>query len=174
MTSWGKKTHTHIFLSFISPSFTFGNGCCHVTRINGRSGNEPKPFNPVLLYNANVFLSNVPKYANDHLQQGAVNTYQKCDQTFLKKSLCAHSCSISPLPLLSQLPSPPPLRSPLLRGFIPQVGCQPVTTLQCAGWKGILDKASNRRRAGTDQLRVHAVQPPFLDTTDPQLAVQPG
>lgn len=52
-----KKTHaTHIFLSFVSLTFTFENECCPIIKINGRSGNEPKPFHPALLYNAKVFL----------------------------------------------------------------------------------------------------------------------
>lgn len=80
--------------------------CCHVTKINGRSGNEPKPFNPVFLYNANVFLPNIPKYANDHLQYkfSGSYTYQKCNQTFLKESFYAHK--LFHIPASSSLTAP--------------------------------------------------------------------
>lgn len=53
--------------------------------------------------------------------QGAVNTYQKRNQTFLKASICAHT----PLHILasSSLTASPPLCSGFPGGFIPQVGC---------------------------------------------------
>lgn len=121
-----EKKNTNIFLFFVSPSFTFGNGCCHITRINGRSGNEPKPFNPVLLYNANVFLPNAPKYANHHLQHKFSGSYKHLPKflpTFLKESVCAHKL----LHVLASSPLTTPqapcfvISSP--RGFFPQVGC---------------------------------------------------
>lgn len=51
--------------------------------------------------------------------QGAVEYVPKCDQTFLRRSLCA--CNL--LPLLSQLPRPPPLWA-LLGASSPRWGVQ--------------------------------------------------
>lgn len=103
-----------------------GNGCCHIT-INSRFGNETKPSNPVLLYNANVFPSNVPKYANDHLQYNISGSCKHLTKNVIKlfsRQVSVHTNrSISWLPLLSQLPRPPPLCSRFPGGFIPQVGC---------------------------------------------------
>lgn len=139
-----ENKNTHVFLFFISLGFTFGNRCCHVTKINGRSGNEPKPFNPVFLYNANVFLPNIPKYANVTCStnfQGAILT-KNVIKLFSRKASMHTNCSISRLPLLSQLPRTPSsvlscpqrLHAP---GRVPQrcpvqgKGTSQVTTLRC-------------------------------------------
>lgn len=184
-----RKMHIFLFLIvFISPSFIFGNGCCHITRINGSSGNEPKPFNPVLLYNANVFLSNVPKYANHHLQHKFSESYKylpKCDQTSLKKSLGAHELlhTLASSPLTT--PQPPFSVTSSPRWGAPQVpsagsGVSQVTTRQVPlssaqpqhrPAPAVTGRSMQARRAFqakpltgeglTDQLRVHAVQPCF-------------
>ena len=126
-----ENKNTHIFLSFIcsiSLSSTFGNRYCHITRIDGRSGNEPKLFSPVLLYNANVFLSHIPKYANHLLQHtfsGSYTYLPKFLQTF-KKSLHAHKL-LQPPGFLSSHNSPVLLLRDLLSsrrgGFYPRVEC---------------------------------------------------
>ena len=119
-----ENKNAHVSLSFIcsiSPSSTFGNRYCHITRIDGRSGNEPKLFSPVLLYNANVFLSHIPKYANHQLQHtfsGSYTYLPKFLQTFLKKSLRAHTLLQAP-GFLSSHNSPAPsfvISSPLEEG----------------------------------------------------------
>lgn len=109
-----KYTHFYFFIFLISLRFTFGNGCCHITRINNRSGNEPKPFHPVFPPNQVFFY---PMFQNTLMItcstsfQGAVNTYQKCDQICLKKSLYAQSCSVTQLPCPT---TPQPLLCALL------------------------------------------------------------
>lgn len=126
-----------------------GNGCCHIP-INSLFGNETKSLNPVLLYNANVSPSNVPKYANDHLQykiSGSCKHLAKMQSNFSQgKYLCTQTTPYPgllfshsfPDPLLCALGSPE-VSSP--RYGAPKVprawqGSQPRphpqdTTLQC-------------------------------------------
>lgn len=124
------KTHTFSFPSFAPflqvPHLEIDS---HITRIDGRSGNEPKLFSPVLLYNANVFLSHIPKYANHQLQHkfsGSYTYLSKFLQTFLKKSLHAHKLLHAP-GFLSSHNSTVPLLHDLLSsrggGFYPRVEC---------------------------------------------------
>lgn len=134
--------------------------------------------------------------------QGAINTYQNFFQLFSRKVSVHINCSTSWLPLLSQLPRPPALWSPLLEassprwgapqvprarrggelGYRPQSHCPVRSELQhppaqagssgSTGKEGIVDQASDIRRAGNDQCRVHPVQPLFLDNTYLHLAIQ--
>lgn len=123
-----KEKYTFSF----SQSLTFGEWCCHTVRIKDRSGNEPKLLNLVLLYCANVFLSNIPKDANDHPQHkfsGSCKYLPKRDQAFLTKylhTLVAPDSSFH----FSQLPRPPPLCS-LLPREAPSPGRGGNSLVQC-------------------------------------------